>query len=65
MEHLGLSRMDAAWFTPVVTLIRMQRVYLENMGEEQKWAPSRLDLIMEMEDNAKQSGTSSESNAQQ
>jgi len=51
MEHLGLSRFEAAWYTPAVVLLRMQRAYLDNMGEEQSWSKSRLDKIVEMEQN--------------
>ena len=51
MEHLGLDRIEAAWYTPSAFLLRMQRAYLENMGEEQSWSKSRLDKIVEMEQN--------------
>jgi len=47
MEFCGLSRMEAAWYTPAVTLYRMQKAHLENMGEEQTWGKSRLDKITE------------------
>lgn len=44
-----MDRFDAAWFMPAVTLYRMQKAHLENHGEEQDWAKSRLEKIMEME----------------
>jgi len=47
MEVLGLSRMEAAWYTPAVVLVRLQMASLENHGDEQKWGKSRLDLITE------------------
>ena len=52
MEFMGMSRMDAAWYTPAVTMQRLQMAHLENMGEEQNWGKSRLELIMEAEDAA-------------
>ena len=51
MEVLNLSREDAAWYTPAVTLYRMQMAYLENQGDEQRWGKSRLDMITEAIDN--------------
>ena len=53
MQHLGLARFEAGWYTPAVTMIRLQRAYLENAGEEQRWSKSRLDQIMELEGNGK------------
>jgi hypothetical protein len=50
METLGMSRMEAAWYTPAATLVRMQRAYLDNAGEEQRWGRSRLDKIMDAYD---------------
>ena len=49
MQYLHMDRFEAAWYMPAVTLLRMQRAYLENQGEPQKWAKSRLDKIAEME----------------
>jgi hypothetical protein len=48
MECLHMDRIQAAWYTPMVTMLRMQRAYLENQGEPQKWAKTRLDKIMEL-----------------
>jgi hypothetical protein len=51
MEVLGLSRMEAAWYTPAVVLVRMQMAHLENNGDGQRWSKSRLDIIAERIDN--------------
>jgi len=46
MEVLGLTREDAAWWTPQVTLYRMQMAWLDNHGQEQWWGESRLEELM-------------------
>jgi hypothetical protein len=61
MSVLGLSRIDL-WYTPAVTLFRLQKAYMERNGEDQKWAKSRMDKITEQmaqeeQDNGKSSGT--------
>jgi len=43
--------MEACWYTPAITIYRMQKAYLENHGEEQSWGKSRLDKITEQLDN--------------
>jgi hypothetical protein len=55
MEFLHIPRFEACWYTPLIFLVRMQRAYLENQGESQDWGKSRLDIYMEMEQDAKQS----------
>lgn len=50
MRCLGLDRFEACWYTPAITLYRMQKAYLENNGEEQNWSKSRLDKIAEQLD---------------
>lgn len=44
-----MSRFEAAWYTPAIVLYRMQRAYLDRQGEEQKWAKSAGDKLMEAE----------------
>lgn len=51
MEVLGISRFEACWYTPAVTLRRMQMAWMEHQGKEQSWAKSRLDKIMDAEIN--------------
>lgn len=53
MEYLHMGRLEAAWYTPAQFLVRMQRAYLENQGEEQVWAKTRLEKVMETLDNGK------------
>ena len=46
MEVLGLSREEACWWTPMVTLYRMQMAWLENHGDEQRWGPDPLEQLI-------------------
>lgn len=47
MAILGLSREQAAWDTPVVTILRLRAAYIERNGKSVNWDPTRMDRILE------------------
>ncbi|NQT14695.1 MAG: hypothetical protein HQ582_18200 [Planctomycetes bacterium] len=50
MSVLGMGRTEAMWYTPIVTLMRLQMAYQERQGHEQEWAPSKTQQIADRMD---------------